>query len=185
MFRKFYPSVLYDSAFNIDFQKYYDLGFRTILFDTDNTLVGHDAPSDDRAVQFFKYLRDIGFSTCIVSNNTAERVKPFADDVGTVYEFLCAKPKTDGYFRAMERLNVSKSETMMVGDQLFTDIWGANRAGIFSVFTVPIGKDPIFTIKLKRIAEKIVFLFYKGYVRRHPTEKYVKKNNYSGGNING
>ena len=161
MFKDWLPDEVYESVFVMDFKGYYEAGYRCVLFDTDNTLVGHDAPADKRAVGFMSALRQMGFKCMIISNNTEERVAPFAREVGCGYEFLCRKPGAEGFLRAMERLGVSREETMMVGDQLFTDIWGAHRAGIRAVYTKPLGPDPLLQIKLKRIAEKIVFLFYK------------------------
>lgn len=168
MFRQFYPDEVYETVFDMDFENYLNNGYRAVLFDTDNTLVGHDAPADERAVRFIRQLKNIGLKVCIVSNNTEERVQPFAEAVGCEYEYECEKPKTEGFVRAMNRLGTTKEETFMVGDQLFTDIWGAKKTGIHAVFTKPLGSDPIFQIKLKRIGERIVFPFYRLYRKKHP-----------------
>ena len=69
MLKMFYPSVYYASTYDIDFQEYYDKGFRGIIFDVDNTLVPHDADADERAKKLFRDLRAIGFDTCLTSNN--------------------------------------------------------------------------------------------------------------------
>ena len=60
IFNKFYPVEISDSAYKIDYQKYYDEGYRGILFDIDNTLVPHGAPADNKAIKLFKKLREIG-----------------------------------------------------------------------------------------------------------------------------
>ena len=174
MLKRFYPGVRYDSAYAIDFSKYYELGYRAILFDIDNTLVKHDAPADGKARALFDELKDIGFKTCLVSNNHEPRVKSFADAVGCRYVFLAEKPSTKGFEEAMQLLGVTRSGTMMVGDQLFTDMWGANRTGILAVHTKLIAPDPLFHIRLKRAGEHIVMLFYRIHEKLHPAPKYLK-----------
>ena len=81
MFKKFYPKKILRSVYSINFKKYYKMGFRGILFDIDNTLVPHGQKADERTVNFFKKLKNIGFKFCLISNNKEERVKPFADAV--------------------------------------------------------------------------------------------------------
>lgn len=173
MFKCFYPGVRYESVYAIDFNKYYDLGYRGILFDIDNTLVMHDAPANDKAADLFEQLKKIGFVTGLISNNDEPRVKTFAEAVGTDYVYDAGKPGTEGFARAMKQLGVTNEQTLMVGDQLFTDIWGANRAGVYSIFTEKIAADPYFHIKLKRIGEAIVLFFYKFYENRHGGEIYL------------
>ena len=174
MLRRFYPGVRYDSAYAIDFSKYYELGYRAVLFDIDNTLVKHDAPADRKAIDLFSELKSIGFKTCLVSNNHEPRVKTFAEAVGCSYVFMASKPDTKGFTEAMDLLGVSKNETMMVGDQLFTDIWGANRTGILAVHTRLIARDPLFHIRLKRAGENIVMIFFRIYERFHPVQRYIR-----------
>ena len=161
MFKRFYPREYYGSAFAIDFQSYYARGYRAALFDIDNTIVEHDAPYDDNAVSFFRKLKDTGFKVCLISNNEEGRVKPFAQGVKAQYIYGAGKPKAEGYLKAAGLLGCQKDEILFVGDQIFTDILGANNAGIYSILVKPISGDPIFRIKLKRIGEKIILFFYK------------------------
>ncbi|MCF0142886.1 MAG: HAD-IIIA family hydrolase [Parasporobacterium sp.] len=167
MFEKFYPKEYLSSAYCIDYEYFYSSGYRGILFDIDNTLVKHDAPADERSIELFDKLRAMGFSTCLISNNYDKRTAPFAEAVSSSFLSRCHKPSPEGYLKACEIMGTDSTNTLMVGDQVFTDIWGANNAGIYSVLTKPIDKDPLFKIKLKRVGEKIVLLFYKGYSRRH------------------
>ncbi len=173
MFKQFYPDVRYDSVYEIDFEKYYEIGYRALLFDIDNTLVEHDAKADERSAALIGRLHDIGFKTCLISNNDDGRVAPFAKAVGSGYICNAAKPDTSGIKRALDMLNVSKDQAMMIGDQLFTDMWSAKRAGIFALCTKRIAKDPIFYIRLKRLGEGIVLFFYNFYKLRHHSEMYL------------
>ena len=79
MFQNLYPDEDVDSAYQIDYQKYYDQGYRGILFDVDNTLVEHNQPVTLVAIELFQTLNEMGFKTCIISNNRDERVKPLAE----------------------------------------------------------------------------------------------------------
>lgn len=170
MFQVFYPTIYAESAYIVDFQQYYKKGYRALILDVDNTLVEHGAPANDQAVAFFAELRDIGYQTCIISNNQEPRVKPFAEAVGSPYIFDAGKPKRDGYRRAMEVCGTDPQNSLFMGDQLFTDIWGANRAGIRSILVKPIRQDPLLQIRLKRLGEKIILPFYFRYRKRHPSD---------------
>ena len=166
MFRQFYPREHYASVYDIDFQDFFNKGFRAVLFDIDNTLVKHDAPADLRSKELITRLHSTGFKVCIISNNHPPRVESFAKDVGCSYIYEAAKPSPEGYLKGCALLGVPKEKTLFVGDQLFTDIWGANRAGIYSIHTKQIGPDPYFYMHLKRIGEHIVWPFYLLYRRR-------------------
>ena len=150
-----------DSAYKIDYQKYYDEGYRGILFDIDNTLVPHGAPADNKAIKLFKKLREIGFDTCLISNNKDPRVKPFAEKVGSRYICNAHKPSRKNYNRAFKLMNTEKENTLFVGDQLFTDVYGANRVGMHTILTKPINPKEEIQIVLKRYLEKIVLLTYR------------------------
>ena len=123
MFKRFYPDMYIDSAYDIDFQGLFDKGYRGIIFDIDNTLVEHGAPVTDRCRQLFDRLRNIGFDTCIISNNKEVRVKPLADAVDSNYVSKAGKPSPVNYIKAMEIMGTSRSDTFFVVDQLFTDVW--------------------------------------------------------------
>ena len=160
MFKKFYPGEYVDSTYEINYQKLYQSGIRGLIFDIDNTLTEHGAPADDKAVRFFADLRNIGFDTCLISNNKEPRVRPFADTVGSKYIFKAGKPSKRNYIRAMELMNTDTKSTCFIGDQIFTDIYGANRCGIKSILVKPIHPKEEIQIVLKRKLERIVLHFY-------------------------
>lgn len=162
MFEKFYPNEYMDSTYSIDFKAYYDRGYRGILFDVDNTLVPHNAPADDRAVHFFRELKDIGFDFCFMSNNKEPRVKKFCEAVeGTHYIYKANKPMVGSYEKGMRLMGTDRTNTLFVGDQLFTDVYGANRAKVYSILVKPMNPKEEIQIVLKRYIEKIVLHFYK------------------------
>lgn len=161
MFQKFYPDCYMTSAYKIDFEKYYHEGYRGIIFDIDNTLVEHGAPADDRSIALIHHLKELGYQIMLLSNNKEPRVKMFNDAVHVSYIYKAGKPGVTGYRRAMEQMNTDEKNTLFVGDQLFTDVWGAKRTGIYSILTKPIDPKEEIQIVLKRYLEKIVLFCYK------------------------
>ena len=160
MLERFYPKEYVDSTYNIDFEKYYEDGYRSIIFDIDNTLVPHGAPADDRAIALFKRLHAIGYKTMMISNNKEPRVKMFCDAVESPYIYKAGKPKPDNYIKAMELMGTDTNNTLFVGDQIFTDVWGANKSNIYSILVKPINPKEEIQIILKRYLEKLVLAFY-------------------------
>lgn len=160
MLKRFYPDNEIGSSYEIDYEMLYEKGYRGIIYDVDNTLVPHGAPADERALALFERLREIGFQTVLLSNNKEPRVKNFAEQVGSKYIFKANKPSKSGYEKAMERMGTTKDNTLFVGDQLFTDVWGAKRTGIETYLVKPIHPKEEIQIVLKRKLEWIVLYFY-------------------------
>ena len=134
----FYPNEIQESTYHINFQEMYSKGYRGVIFDVDNTLVPHGAMADHTCIQLFSELKKLGFKTILLSNNKEERVKKFNEKIGTDYIFKAGKPAKGNYQKAMQIMGTKKSETLFVGDQLFTDVWGAKRVGIHSILVKPL-----------------------------------------------
>lgn len=158
---RFYPDFYLDSTYSIDFDGLAKEGYRGVLFDIDNTLVPHGAPADARALRLFAHLREIGMDYCVISNNQLPRVKSFADAIQGKYIEDAHKPSTRNYKRAMEMMGCTPKDALFVGDQLFTDVWGAKRAGMRTILVKPIHPKEEIQIVLKRYLEKIVLYFYE------------------------
>jgi len=156
-----YPDAYVHSTYGIDFKGLYEEGYRGVIFDIDNTLVPHGAPADKRAEDFFAQLKEIGFSYVLLSNNKEARVKVFNENIGAKYIFKAAKPMPKNYRKAMELMGCNSDNTIFVGDQIFTDVMGANIAGIRTFLVEPIDPKEEIQIVLKRYLEKIVLFFYK------------------------
>jgi hypothetical protein len=161
MFRCFFPDEYRDSAYEIDYDALYAQGYRGLLFDIDNTLVPHGAPADERAKALFRHLQELGFKSCFLSNNQIERVSSFNREVGQIFIEDAHKPSTRNYIKAMELLGTDTKNTIFIGDQLFTDVYGAKRAGIRNILVKPIHPKEEIQIVLKRYLEKIVLYFYQ------------------------
>lgn len=172
MLEMFYPDRYVVSTYVIDFEKLYEQGYRGLIFDIDNTLVPHGEPADERAVRLFERLKKIGFHCCLISNNQEPRVKMFNEKIQVDYVYNAHKPAKKNYLKAMEIMGTDQETTVFIGDQLFTDVWGAKRSGIPSILVKPIHPKEEIQIVLKRYLEKIVLFFYKRSLAR---EKKVEK----------
>lgn len=161
MFERFYPHNYIRSTYQIEFGKLHNDGFKGIIFDIDNTLVEHGAPADERCLALFGRLKEMGYKIVLLSNNKEPRVKSFNDAVQVQYIFKAGKPMVKNYVKAMEMMGTDRDSTLFVGDQLFTDVWGARKAGIYTYLVQPIDKKEEIQIVLKRYLEKIVLFFYK------------------------
>lgn len=161
VFERFYPYSYEPSAYTLDYEGLYNEGFRGIIYDIDNTLVEHGKPATQLSIELFARLRATGFKTCLISNNKKPRVEPFADAVGSQYVYNAKKPSPANYYKAMELMETTAATTLFVGDQIFTDVWGANRAGIRTYLVKPIDKHEEIQIILKRYLEKIVLWNYR------------------------
>ena len=164
MLERLYPNVYLDSTYDIDFEQYYQDGYRAIIFDIDNTLVPHGAPADQRAIALFKRLHALGYQSMMLSNNKEPRVKMFCDAVDAEYIYKAGKPNPANYREAMKRMHTDEKNTLFVGDQIFTDVWGANKAGIYSILVKPIHPKEEIQIVLKRYLEKVVLFCYKRHM---------------------
>jgi len=161
LFKGLYPTHFENSTFDVDFAALYSRGIRGVLFDVDNTLVPHGAPADERAIAFFEQLRKIGFSYCFISNNKEERVKTFSEVVGGTYIYKAGKPSKRSYVEGMIKMNTDVNSTVFIGDQLFTDIWGANRAGVESFLVRQIDSKEEIQIVIKRFLERMIIALWK------------------------
>lgn len=162
----FFPSYYYKSAYDIPYGKLYEKGMRGVVFDIDNTLVCHGAPADERALKLMEELKKIGLSICFLSNNKEPRVKSFNEPIGASYIYKGGKPKKAGYLKACEKMGLEKSQVFFVGDQIFTDICGANAAGLENYLVRKIGPKEEIQIVLKRIPEKPILFFYRIFCRK-------------------
>lgn len=133
-------------------------GIKALILDVDNTLTTHNTPTPaDGVPEWIEEMKSAGIKLIIVSNNNTERVTPFAEMLGLHFVPNGAKPLPIGFKRAAAELRaagVPKNRIAAVGDQIFTDILGANLAGIRSIFVYPIEFETSLPFKLKRAAEK-------------------------------
>lgn len=157
MIEKFYPDLYVKSISNITASMLSDKGMEAVVLDVDNTLAPHNDPNPTENVKkFLADMRKNNIKICVVSNNCKDRVEPFCQRTGIEYFVWDAlKPKAYGYLKAAEIMGTAADKIVAIGDQIFTDILGGNRAGCYTVMVEPIdlkSENPF--IKFKRILEK-------------------------------
>ncbi len=169
MFKMFYPYEYVESVFVIDYEKLYENGYRGIIFDIDNTLVHHGEDSTPEIDSLFEKIHCIGFKTVMLSNNSARRIEKFLENINSKYVAEANKPNVKGYFKALKLIEEDKEKVVCIGDQLFTDIYGANKCNIPSILVAFLRKEGETKIGKKRMLEKIILKAYrrsKGYQYR-------------------
>lgn len=131
---------------------------RALVLDMDNTLSMHGNPAaEDGVMEWLDEMRRLGIKMRVVSNNTKKRVAPLAAKLGLEYTANGAKPLAFGVLRAVKAMGVPRSKTLVVGDQIFTDVMAGNFAGIRTVLVEPFHLEKTWTFRLKRKAESLVF----------------------------
>ena len=155
--KNFYADAYLNSILDVTVPFLSEKGISGLILDIDNTLIGHNvALPDENVLGHLRSLEGGGIKLCVVSNNNEQRVKNFCEKIGVSFFVANAlKPRRIGYLRAFEELNLSPDRVAAVGDQVFTDVWGAKRAGCFAILTKPLHKGGEgFLIALKRVLEK-------------------------------
>ncbi|MBE6923791.1 MAG: YqeG family HAD IIIA-type phosphatase [Ruminococcaceae bacterium] len=160
MLRVYYPYEYVDSVFAIDYERLWALGYRAVIFDIDNTLVHHGKDSTEAVDALFPHIHSLGLKTLLLSNNSEQRIQRFCKNIDTLYIHEADKPDTAGYLKALEMLGLEKHQAVVVGDQVFTDIKGANRCGIASILVKYLRYPDEKKIGIRRNMEKIILKLY-------------------------
>lgn len=152
--RIFWPDIYCKSVWDIDFKKIYKNGFRGLIFDIDNTIVGYDNFEIKKEIfDLFIELEEMGFKVCLVSNSFKRRVAYF-ENVLNIKSFNTAlKPLPFGIMKGIKYLGVPKNEIVMIGDQIFTDVICARLNNIFIILVEPIKERIEFFDRFKRKLE--------------------------------
>ncbi len=156
--KKFLPYKYVDSIFEVDYNKLYAQGFRLILTDLDNTLISYkDTEPNAKITTWKEELEAIGFTIIVVSNSPKSRVKHFSCLYNTKYVSLATKPLKRGYKKAIKMTNFKRCQTLTLGDQLMTDVFGSNRLKLRSFLVKSIDKKTERPItKFNRKLEKAI-----------------------------
>lgn len=162
VFEIFYPNYKFKAIQDIPDSFFTEKGIKLAILDIDNTLVPYTSPTPtDNAKEFVKKLEKMGISCCFVSNNDKDRVELFCKELGEAeYIWKARKPLTYKLRRVLKKHGGNKKSTVLIGDQIFTDVLSAKLAGLSAVMVEPIEakETPFFTVK--RAMERIVLKNY-------------------------
>ena len=138
------------------------IGVKGIVLDIDNTLEPYEHPkAGEHVVKWFDELKTAGIKTSIVSNNNEDRVRIFNEDFGMPAYPRGGKPFKKNVINAINDMGISKSEAILMGDQIFTDVWAAHNAGIPAILVLPINDRKDILTRFKRLLEGIVLAAYR------------------------
>ena len=156
--RIFQPDMTVQRVQDIELRQLAAKGIRGLLLDLDNTLtVWHGMTVEPQVQAWLEQARQSGFRLCILSNSHAARVQPMGQLLQIPAVHMSAKPRTGAFRRGCQELDLPPSQVAMVGDQLLTDICGANRAGLFTIMTELIdGREMWGTAHIARPMERLV-----------------------------
>lgn len=164
MLKRFFPKQFSNSIFEIDFGELYKMGIRGLILDVDNTLVTFDVPKPtEKITSLLNELTEQGFKICLFSNNSEQRMKIFNESLKLNAIHRAGKPGRKGINRAIALMALRHEDVVLVGDQMFTDVWCGNRCGIHTILVKPIAQRDEWTVKLKRVPEKWVMKAYLKY----------------------
>ncbi|NMB34166.1 MAG: YqeG family HAD IIIA-type phosphatase [Clostridium sp.] len=167
MLKKFYPDLKLKAIGDVDLDFLARKNIKGIILDIDNTLVPeHVKRADKKVLRWIEKVKNMGFKLCIVSNASHKRVSKFNENLGLHAVHKASKPRSRSFIRAMDLMNTKPMQTAVIGDQIFTDIYGGNKLGIFTILVNPIDKKEIIGVRLKRILEGIILTRYQNNLQR-------------------
>lgn len=157
MLKNLIPDIYVNSISDIDLNKLKAMGITSVISDLDNTLDSHETkvPSSS-SLAFLNSLKDNGFKVCIISNGKKARVRKYLEGFDIPYIAEAGKPLKRSYLSALSAIGSKASETVFIGDQIFTDTWGANKAHLTTVLVEPIKQFENSFFYIKRALERFV-----------------------------
>lgn len=154
MLNKFKPTWMVNSLYSITPEQLRALNIRVVLTDLDNTLIAwNDPKASAESIQWIDKMEKAGIPVVILSNNSDERIRVVAEILNIEYISRSMKPSRRAFRQAEEMLNVSADEIVMIGDQLITDVFGANRHGVRSILVKPLLSSDAWQTKFNRFLE--------------------------------
>ncbi len=160
MLKYFYPYEYAEDVFSIDYQGLYDMGFKAVIFDIDNTLVHHGDDSTPEIDRLFGQIHATGLKTLLLTDNTEDRTLSFMKNIDSLYICNANKPDPSCYKKALKMLGVKRNEAVVVGDQIFKDIVGANLSGIPSILVKFIRLENETYFGKRRTVEAFILKLY-------------------------
>lgn len=163
MLKIFYPRLFVSSLSELDLKNLLQQGIKGILLDLDNTIIPRGTENcSPEIINWLNELQGHGFKLCIVSNNKSARDTMLPNKLKIPAVYYALKPLKRSFWRALNLLKTTPDETAIIGDQIFTDILGGNRLGLFTILVAPLnGKDSWVTRLINRRLEKILIAHWQ------------------------
>ncbi|GAM13323.1 hydrolase, HAD subfamily IIIA [Mesobacillus selenatarsenatis SF-1] len=162
LLKHFLPDQHVKSIFEITPESLKDKGVKGIITDLDNTLVEWDRPlATPKLIEWFENMRKHEILVTIVSNNNEKRVRSFSDPLKIPFIFQARKPMTSAFNKALKQMGLRKEETVVIGDQLLTDVLGGNRSGFHTILVVPVAQTDGFVTRFNRKVERRILNWFR------------------------
>lgn len=165
------PDFYVESVFDLDLEDLKRRGITTIMSDLDNTLVPWDQDSvNPTLLNWVNKVKKSGMKFILVSNAVEKRIDYFTQELGVPGIGKARKPLSRAFKEALDQLGVTVQETAMVGDQVFTDVLGGNRIGLYTILVVPLSQKELAITRVFRRLERLVlrYLVARGKLRGKP-----------------
>lgn len=151
---RFVPDIHEKNVYQIDYKKLKKRGIKCLIIDLDNTIASYDTYEPSKELKELFHKLSLDFKLIIISNNTKNRVRPFKEKLNVDSCFKAGKPRSKKYKKILELYNFKDTEIACIGDQLITDILGANKVGFTSILVNPISPMEPFRVRINRSLEK-------------------------------
>mgnify|MGYP000864616568 CR=1 FL=1 len=157
MHRYLIPDERVRSIYDIQLDRLKEKGIYSLIIDLDNTLTAWNSPEVSPALrQWVKRAKSEGFKICLLSNNGEKRVEKYAKELDIIPIWKAGKPGRRGFRKALEHLGCKEEDCAVIGDQIFTDMIGGNRVGLYTILVTPIARKEFIGTRLVRLLEGIV-----------------------------
>lgn len=162
-----YPDIYLNNVKEIEYEMLQKRNIKGLILDVDNTLIDYYKKMPEGVEKWCKELQDKGIKFCIASNsNKKEKVKNVAEKLEIPYIYFAKKPLKIGLNKARNIMGLKQEEVAVVGDQIFTDILGANRCKMTSILVEPIEEKDIFITIIKRPIENLIKNNYNRIIQK-------------------
>jgi len=151
------PKLYVDSIHHIDLDDLKARGIDTIVTDLDNTLVPWaECEANPSMLAWLEHVRTRGFKVCLLSNALEQRIAHFREVMGVPGLSNAHKPRRRAFLQALELLGSRPAQTAMIGDQIFTDVLGGNRIGLYTILVMPLCRQEFIGTRILRLLERLV-----------------------------
>lgn len=163
MLERLFPDKHVKRVEDIDYNELKNKNIKAILLDIDNTIINYERIMTKSVENWIKKAKEYNIEICLLSNNTEKKVAQIANKIDVKFIYSAGKPGKKGYIKAIKMLNVKNTEIAVVGDQVFTDVYGGNKLNMHTILVEPIEIKDIWITKIKRPLEKRVLTEYSHY----------------------
>lgn len=151
------PRIYADRLLDIPLGELREQNITAFIVDLDNTITDWNSNVISGEIEeWFRSIQAQGFKVCILSNNGERRIKKVADKLAIPFIHRAAKPRRGAFYRAIYIMGVTAAQTAVIGDQIFTDILGGNRAGLYTILVRPLSEREFMGTKVNRMLERLV-----------------------------